>query len=270
MFYYPTGVAIDPSTGDIFVADTYNHAIRMINISSGNVSTFSGNGNPGLSNGPRSTAQFNYPYGIAIDPSTGNIFVADTDNVIIRMINISSDNVTTFAGIPGSPGYLNGPSSLSQFNYPFGIAVNHFTGSVIVADTDNQVIRSIDIASGNVSTLAGSMQNAGHSDGPSTTMAQFFNPYAVAVDPSNGNVFVADTYNAIIRLINISSNNVSTVAGIPLASGFLNGEATLSQFNSPTGLVVVSTNETIVYVADSDNQLIRSIEPISAIKIKKK
>jgi sugar lactone lactonase YvrE len=187
-FNYPQDVAVD-SSGTVYVADTYNQRIRKIT-SSGAVTTLAGSSTSGSANGTGSAAQFNYPQGIAVD-SSGTVYVADTNNHLIRKIT-SSGAVTTLAG-SGTSGSANGTGSNASFYSPTDVAVDSF-GTVYVADQKNNVIRMI-TSSGAVTTLAGRTQGSANGIGSS---AQFYSPQALDVD-SSGTVYVADTFNYLIR-----------------------------------------------------------------------
>jgi len=189
-FQYPNGIAVD-SLGNVFVADTGNNLIRKIN-PSGVVTTFAGTGQIGNSNTSTDTS-FNSPSGIAVD-TLGNVFVADTLNHQIRKIN-SSGVVTTFAG-NGQQGSANGTGIGASFNGPRAIAVDS-SGNVYVADDLNNLIRKIK-PSGLVTTLAGTGQLS--SVNGTGTDASFNRPRGITVDKS-GNLFVADSYNHLIRKI---------------------------------------------------------------------
>ena len=190
-FYNPFGVAVDGS-GNLYVGDTRNHMIRKIT-SAGAVTTLAGSTTPGSADGTGVTAYFNLPGGVAVDGS-GNIYVADGNNNMIRKIT-SAGAVTTLAGST-TYGYADGTGIAASFNYPWGVAVDG-SGNLYVADNNNNMIRKITSA-GVVTTLAGST-TSGHADG--TGVAATFNrPWDVAVDGS-GSVYVADTYNNMIRKI---------------------------------------------------------------------
>ena len=186
-------MAVDPTTGNLFVADSENNKIREIT-PAGVVTTLAGSGNAGSVDGPGTVARFDGPYGVAVDPTTGNLFVADKGNNEIREIT-PIGVVTTFAG-SGNAGSVDGPGTVAQFDLPSGVAMDPTTGNVFVADTESLKIREISPA-GVVTTLAGS-GTTGSADGTGAA-AQFYYPYGVAVDPTTGNVFVADSYNNTIR-----------------------------------------------------------------------
>jgi predicted RNase H-like HicB family nuclease len=184
-FKYPRGLAVDGS-GNVYVADSYNHTIRKIS-PSGLVSTLAGSGNQGFADGTATTAMFSYPAGVAVD-SYGNVYVADFHNNRIRKISPLGE-VSTLAG-SGNEDFADGQGTDASFHYPAGVAVDG-SGNVLVADAVNNRIRKIS-ASGMVSTLAGS-GNEDFADG-----LGFSDPRGLAVDGS-GNVYVADMGNQRIR-----------------------------------------------------------------------
>ena len=192
-FNDPFGIALD-TNGNIFVADTHNHEIREIT-PGGVVTTFAGSpvGIFGTNDGVGTSAQFDFPEGIALD-GNGNFYVADDGSSAIRKI-APDTSVSTFAGIPGTTGSADGAGSASTFNFPFGMAVDS-AGNVYVGDTANNVIRKITPA-GVVTTIGGLAGQPGSADGTGSD-ARFDAPEGVSVD-SQGNVYVADSSNHSIR-----------------------------------------------------------------------
>jgi hypothetical protein len=174
---------------------SYSNSIFKYNNTSGIV-TFAG-GTTGYLDGQGTNAYFDNVKGITID-SSDNLYVVDY--LRIRKIDPSA-NVTTIAG-NGSIGYINGTGDIAQFNNPLGITID-LSSNLYVTDTDNNVIRKIDI-SGNVSTLAGNGTN-GLKDGSSNT-SQFNYPKSITIDSSN-NLFVSDTYNIIRKITNTNKRN---------------------------------------------------------------
>ena len=248
-FYDPTGVAVAPN-GTVYVADRFNHQIRAVNPTTGEVTTLAGSGTAGFADGPGSTAQFLFPFGVAVAPS-GTVYVADVNNNRIRAINPTTGEVTTLAG-SGERGLTDGTGTNAQFDYPTGVAVAP-NGIIYVADYYNHRIRAINPTTGQVTTLAGS--SAGFADGTGTT-AQFNLPTGVAVAP-NGTVYVADSNNFRIRAINPTTRVVTTLAGS--TQGSADGTGTTAQFNLPYGVAVAPGGT--VYVADTSNSRIRAINP---------
>jgi sugar lactone lactonase YvrE len=254
-FDEPEGTVVD-SSGNVYVADTYNDEIRKIT-PSGVVSTLAGSaGRTGSSDGTGGAARFDDPWGVAVD-SAGNVYVADTYNDEIRKIT-PSGVVSTLAGSAGQTGSSDGTGGAARFDYPTGVAVDS-AGNVYVADLDNNEIRKIS-PSGVVTTLAGSAGQYGSSDGTGSA-ARFHRTRAVAVDGA-GNVYVADQNNDEIRKIT-PSGVVSTLAGSAGQTGSSDGTGSAARFDVPTGVAVDSAGN--VYVADEGNDEIRKITPSGVV-----
>ncbi len=210
------------------------------------VTTLAGTGSPGDDNGASATAEFNSPTGVAIDAS-GNIIVADSNNSRIRGISLGG-MVSTIAG-NGEFSFVDGASDTASFRSPRGVTIDA-SGNIIVADRNNNRIRSID-ASGVVNTIAGSGEFS-FVDGASDT-ASFRSPTGVAIG-ALGNIVVADSNNHRIR--NISPDGtVTTIAGGE--SGFADGASATAEFSSPVG-VAIDTGVNII-IADASNHSIRNI-----------
>jgi sugar lactone lactonase YvrE len=243
-FWHPSSVAVD-SSGNVYVADAGNETIRKIT-PGGVVSTLAGlAGNSGSNDGSGSAARFWHPSSVAVD-SSGNVYVADTDNSTIRKIT-PGGVVSTLAGLAGSTGSADGAGSAARFYYPYGVAVDSL-GNLYVADSWNSTIRKI-TSGGVVSTLAGQAGSLGSDDGTGSD-ARFSDPSGLAVD-SSGNVYVDDTLNNTIRKIT-PGGVVSTLAGLAASSGNDDGTGSAARFYYPTGIAVDSSGD--VYVADSNNQ----------------
>jgi sugar lactone lactonase YvrE len=192
-FNHPSDVAAD-GAGNLFVADAGNNTIRKIIISTGAVSLVAGQaGSRGSADGTGSAARFSSPEGVAVD-SSGNLYVADTNNQTIRKVSLAGA-VTTLAGQAGLSGSSDGAGNAARFQNPLDLTVDG-SGNIWVADTDNHTIRKITPA-GLTGTVAGQAGLSGSADGTGSA-ARFFYPSGVAVD-SAGNVYVADTNNQTIR-----------------------------------------------------------------------
>ncbi|MFT6292691.1 MAG: sugar lactone lactonase YvrE, partial [Ilumatobacter sp.] len=201
------------------------------------------------------SASFDYPSGVAVDGS-GNVYVADRSNHLIRKISPTGD-VTTLAGNAGNSGAVDDNGTSASFYFPSGVAVDG-SGYVYVADTGNHLIRKIS-PTGVVTTLAGNAGNSGADNGTGTS-ASFNNPYGVAVDGS-GYVYVADTFNSLIRKIS-STGVVTTLAGDGSRSA-VNGNGISASFDFPLGVAVDGFGN--VYVADQNNDLIRKISSTGVV-----
>ncbi len=193
-FFSPSGIAVDNS-GTLFVADSLNHTIRKV-APAGAVTTIAGTaGAFGTLDGTGAAARFHGPQGLVVD-SSGNLYVADTNNSTIRKVVAATSVVTTVAGQPGTPGSTDGTSSQARFYYPSALALDGM-GNLYVADTDNDTLRQIS-STGAVSTMAGMAGIIGSTDGTGSAV-RFNYPTGIAVDGS-GNVYVADTNNHTIRV----------------------------------------------------------------------
>lgn len=244
----PAAMVVD-SGGNIFLADSQNHAIRKIT-TNGVVTTFAGQlGISGDLDATGTNALFNSPCGIAFDGS-GNLYVSDTGNNIIRKIT-PAGAVSTVAGIAGSGGFGDGSAGNALFNSPLGIAIGT-NGAIFVADSGNHAIRII--YGGAVSTFAGSPQIWGSLDGVGTN-AQFDGPVGLAFD-TRGNLFVSDANNDTIRMIE-TNGMVTTYAGLEGIDGAVDGSPKAARFRSPAELTFDQFGN--LFIADSFNQTIREL-----------
>ena len=249
LFGDPAAIVADAS-GNVFVADSQNHAIRRIS-TNGVVSTFAGQlGTPGSSNGTGTQAQFDTPSGIAMDQS-GNFFVSDTGNHTIRKIS-PAGVVSTIAGLAEQSGFTNGIGAAARFNSPLGLAVA-LSGTVYVADCGNHLIRAI-LPGNVVTTLAGGPENWGSDDGIGGD-ARFNGPVGLSLN-AEGNLFVSDSNNHTIRRIT-PNGSVTTWAGVPGGDGCVNGDRLTARFSKPAELAIDQKNN--LFVADSFNHVIRKI-----------
>lgn len=213
-FNFPVGTAVDGS-GTVYVVDSNGSRVRKIT-PGGLVSTFAG-GTYGSADGTGTAARFAGPNGIAVD-GAGNVFVTDSGNHTIRRIS-PAGVVTTVAGIPGNSGSADGQAATATFYLPQALVVDG-AGNLIVCDTFNHTLRKI-TPGGTVTTLAGSPGQSGSADGAGAT-ARFNTPLGICLDPASGNLLVADTNNATIRVVT-PAGVVSTLAGQAGRSGTLLG-----------------------------------------------
>ena len=246
-FNEPIAVAIDRK-GNIFVADRNNHRIREI-APDGKVKTLAGSGQAGFADGYDHKAQFNQPYGVALDDAEITLYVADYLNHSIRAINLLTDQVSTLAG-NGKAGFADGMGEAAAFNQPYNLK-NDGHGALIVPDQNNHAVRRVAM-NGAVTTLAGS-GSAGYADGKGRE-AQFNNPTG-AVAMSDGTVIVADRNNHRVRRI-APDGTVTTIAGTGEAA-FGDGAAFQAKFNRPLDVDVLSGGR--LAVSEENNHRIRVI-----------
>ena len=239
--YSPYGVAVD-ATGNLYVADTGNHAIRKV-AADGTITTVVGD--------------LSFPYSVAVD-AAGNLYLADAgDNMIQKMA--ANGTITTVAGTGGN-GYSGdgGPAAKAQLSEPTGVAVG--AGNLYITDFLNNVIRRV--ANGDITTVAGNRIPGYSGDGGPATSAQLSRPGGVVVDGA-GNLYVADTNNNAVRKVS-AGGAITTVAGkgMPGYSGD-GGQATSAQISGPWGVALDGNGN--LYIADSGNFVIRRVAPDGVI-----
>ncbi len=243
-FYAPQALAVD-GQGNIFVADYGNSLIREIVAATNTVKTFAGNGYVGYVDGDAlKTAEFNGPSGIAVDAS-GNLFVADRNNNMIRKIT-SAGVVSTIAGTK-TPGYVNGTvntttGTYASFRDPSSLVVDS-QGNIYVADLGNSAIRKITPAAV-VTTIAG---------GPGQA-SLLGSPMALTMD-QQGNFFIADESGRVIELT--AASVLYDLAGAPNVAGYADGIGAAAKFNNPQGVCITPSGS--IFVSDFNNNMIRKV-----------
>lgn len=309
---YTAGVFVDASA-NIYIADVANFTVQEVTASNGDIQIFAGNGTIAYSGdgGPAAGAELNSPGGIFVD-ALGNVYIADTINNTIRVANtgaqptiingvtIQPGDIQTVAGngtfcaapAPGGCGD-GGPATSAQLNFPYGVSLDA-SGNIYIADTglgvSDSAIRVVNIGAnaitiagttiqpGNIETVAGTLGTVGFSgDGGAPASASLSDPQGVVLDTA-GNIYIADTGNSAIRVVNtgtatltigavsLAPGTIQTIAGTPPTScdnGTLpcgdNGPANAASLNAPQGLVVDSFGN--IYVADTFDSAIRAINP---------
>jgi HYDIN/CFA65/VesB-like, Ig-like domain/NHL repeat len=262
-FDFPVGVAVS-STGTIYVGDDDNQVVDSftvggdLNIVAGNLS----NTVETLTNGaPADGVQLNLPFGIAVDPSN-NVFIADSNNFLIREAVKSTGLVNFFAGTAGTAGFTGdgGQATSAEISFSYGVARDS-AGNVYIADTHNCVIQQVNtggtinlfagLVVGGTSTLCGFS-----GDGGTATNAEIDAAYGVAVD-SKGNVYVADQGEHVVR--KISGGIITTIAGVGGIEGYSGdgGPAANALLNQPEAITVDNSGN--VFIADTNNCRIREI-----------
>jgi hypothetical protein len=256
---YPYGIA-DDSAGNVYISDSHNFMVREDVKSSGLVNFFAGNGTYGYSGdgGSATAAELTYNYGVAKD-GAGNVYIADTNNCLVRKVS-TSGTITTFAGLViTSPrcGYNGdgGSATSAELYNPYGVATDK-NNNVYITDYAEHVVRKV--SGGIITTIAGIGGLAGYSgDGGPATSALLYGPTAVAVDPT-GNVFIADTNNCRVREINVATGTINTVAGTGNCSFTGDGLAIANGIGYPQGLAVDANDN--LFVGDYNNR-VRWVSP---------
>jgi sugar lactone lactonase YvrE len=277
--WLPSSMTLD-GAGNLYIADSNHNRIRMVAApvapaTVGFITTFAGTGEPGYSgDGHAATdATLSGPAGVALD-GAGNLYIADSGNNVIRMIN-PAGIITTVAG-NGAAGYggdgLAASSPQVEFNQPQGITVDA-DGNLYIADTYNQRIRRVDAITGIITTAAGNGDPSGKGDNKGTyagdaglaIKAGLSLPYTVAFDVS-GNMYVPDSANNVIRMVAAVNGTIAPGSTISTIVGFFpgtagssgdNGPANKSKLNMPTGVAADAAGD--IYIADTQNSRIRKV-----------
>jgi sugar lactone lactonase YvrE len=263
----PQGLALD-TANNLYIADTHNHVIRRLSLSTGILTTIAGTGAPGFSgdNGPGISAQFDLPTALALD-AQNNLYLTDTGNHRIRRIAAATGLITTIAG-NGNQGFSgdNGPATAASIDSPTGLALDS-ANNLYLADTHNHRIRRIAAATGLITTLAGTGSLGYFGDNAQAASATLALPHGLTIDAA-GNLYLADTDNNRIRRIDAITGIITTVAGNG-TQGFSgdNGPAVAAALDTPRDATLSPAAR--LTLADTGNQRIRQLEaqPNSATNI---
>ena len=248
---FPAALALSSSGNVLYISDSLNYRVRRL--TGGVMGTVAGTGTCCFSgdNGPATAAQLNFAAGLAIDNSTGDLYIGDSENYRVR--KVSGGTITTVAGT-GISGYSGdtSPAINAQLSLSYGVAVDS-AGALYIADATNSRIRKV--AGGVITTVAGNGNGGYSGDSIAATSAQLNYPYAVAVDGA-ANLYIADTANNRVR--KVSGGVISTIAG----NGFSafsgdGGQAAQAQLDAPSDIAVDGAGN--LYIADLTNLRIRQV-----------
>jgi sugar lactone lactonase YvrE len=250
----PQGLALD-AANNLYIADTHNHRIRKLDLTSGLIATIAGT-TPGFSgdNASATASQLDLPTALAVDPAN-NLYVADTGNHRIRKIS-ATGLITTIAG-NGTQGFSGdaGPATSAAIDSPAGIALDS-ASNLYLADTHNYRIRRID-TTGRIATIAGAGTLGFSGDTAPATAATLALPHGLTID-ANGDLYLADTANHRIRRIDAATGIITTVAGDG-TQGFSGdgGPAIAASLDSPSNTAI--SPSTVLTLADTGDQRIRQL-----------
>jgi len=253
--FEPQGLAISHDGNTLYIADTRNHAVRIADLSTREVITLAGTGVRAPSfpvdGAPAADTPFASPWGLVLHE--GTLFVASAGTHQIWTIDLASQTVSVFAG-SGAEGIDDGPPAAATLAQPSGLTTDGET--LYWTDPESSAVRRVPInGDGDVATLVGTgLFDFGDADGPGAT-ALLEHPQGIVF--INGTLYVADTYNHKLRTVDPGDLQVVTVAG-GSSAGFTDGPQGASSLNEPSGLSVAGS---IIYIADSNNHVIRLLDP---------
>lgn len=279
---HPVDIVVDRD-GNVYFSE--NERVRRIDAVTRVVTTVAGNGVTGFSGdgGPATEASLHNPGGLALDATRQLLYIADFRNHRVRQVNLRTGLITTVAG----DGFKdrdgvgrfrgdNGPATQASLNFPVGLALDS-AGNLYIGEFGNNRVRKVDVATGVITTFAGNGDRGSKGDGGPATQASL-NPTGLAFD-ADGNLYVADRNNHLIRKIERSTGTISTVAGDGWAAPldlrdprtFCSSGPGRGRFNVETGPArrvslnfpqdVVVDAQGNVYIADTENQRIRRLSP---------
>jgi trimeric autotransporter adhesin len=247
----PRGILINGNM--IYFSDTTANRVRGVNLTNGQTTLIAGDGvgEFGGDTGPATAASLNAPHGLAMD-SSGNFYIADTANNVIRQVN-TSGTINTVAG-NNSAAFAGdgGPATSASLNAPTDVAIDS-SGNLWIADTGNERIR--EVSNGTITTVAGGGSNTSGT-GPATS-ASLAAPSGIAVEPGGTILFSDSSHNRVVRL---SSGTLEIVAGSTTATAGFSGDggpATSAKLRGPQGLSEDPSGN--IYIADTANDAIRQV-----------
>ena len=261
----PYAVAVD-ANGNLFISDSANNVIRRVDASTQIITTYAGNGLPGTpgaangDGGPATSAQFNQPFGIAVD-GNANLFIADSNDSVVRRVDGQTQIITTFAGSPAKQGTFSGDggaATAAGMSTVIGVFMDT-TGNLYISDTGNERVRFVDNSANHIiSTIAGNGTLCANpatacGDGAAATSASLNHPAGVFLD-NNGNLLISDSGNQRIRIV--AGGNISAFAGG--ATGGDGGPATSAILGLPNSVVVDSSGN--LFIMEQYGERVRRVD----------
>jgi sugar lactone lactonase YvrE len=257
-FNEPYGIVVDKS-GNVYVADRHNHCVRRIEAASGIVTTFAGNGSAGFGgdDGPAARAAMSEPNGLALDPEQSRLFIADVADHRVRVVDLASGTIWTFAGTGEAEHSGDGGPAAKAGIYGARAVKVAADGTVYVLERQGSALRAVHPRSGVITTLAGTGVRSYTGDNGPALAATFDAPKELTID-RDGDLLIVDTENHAIRKIEIRSKIVVTVVGSGRQGGDGDGgPATTASLDRPHGAAVAPDGS--IYIGDTNNHRVRKV-----------
>jgi DNA-binding beta-propeller fold protein YncE len=273
----PTRIAIDNVNNLVYIADSSNHVIRVVNRTSNIITKFAGttatSGN--IATGQATSARFNTPVDVAIDTAHNKVYIADSINNYIRVVDRNTGHISTFAGGGTTNGlsklylymkliFIDGAPTTAQTTVPYGLVVDETNNKVYMSSRTNNVVSVVDVAQNKITAVYGTFGSSGlySGDGSAASSANLYQPLGIALDTVNNLLYIADSMNRVIRVVNMATDVINTFAG-----DYSYGDTRLAvnaRLTFPQKMAIDSINN-LVYIADSTANIIRVVNRTSGI-----
>ena len=258
------GLIASPDGRNVYYMDRGNNSIRRFDTLGEEVTTVMGASEPvGWRDGQPGESRLDSPGQVWGSADGRRVYMIDQGNHVIRRFDRDTQELVTLAGLPGRAGFADGVLDEARFDSPRAIWVDPEEQFAYITDTDNSALRQLDLDSGEVSTLLGgpAAEDATSQDGSLET-AQLILPFGlvgVAVDGAKPRLYVTEVDTNTVRLVDLESEQVTTVAGGGVRTGSINGMGLNAIFSDPVGLAI-DQDANLLYVADQGHHLIRQID----------
>jgi streptogramin lyase len=252
--------------GNIFWVERLSHCVRKLDAKTGVISTIAGTGTAGFSgdNGPAIKAQLSEPHSIGFD-SAGNLYICDVRNHRIRKVDMKTGLISTLAGTgERKPTPDGAPFAGAPLSGPRALDFDQ-AGNLWLALREGNAILKLDLVRGTVHQVAGTGAKGFSGNGGPAKEATLNGPKGISIAP-NGNVYIADTENHAIRMIDVKKSTIELIAGNGTRGDGPEGDPLKCQLSRPHGIFVDADGS--IFIGDTEAQRVRVIRETKSIKVK--